>query len=232
MEFDERLIPGTLRRRYKRFLADIALGEGEEVTAHCPNPGSMIGLAEPGSAAWCSRARNPARKLAYTWELVDPGGVLVGINSLLANRLAEEAIRGGSIAELAGYASLRREVRYGTNSRVDILLEDPDRPSCYVEVKNVHLERDGVAAFPDAVTARGTKHLRELADVVTVGMRAVMFYVVQRADCARFTLAADIDPAYARAFAAARDAGVEAICYECAVTTTGIEIAAPLPISV
>ena len=232
MRFEEPLIQGTLRRRYKRFLADIALAGELEVTAHCPNPGSMMGLAVPGSAAWCSRASNPKRKLHFTWELVDPGGGLVGINSAAANRLAEEAIRDGAIAQLGGYASLRREVRYGANSRVDLLLEDPARPPCYVEVKNVHLRRDAAAEFPDAVTARGAKHLRELAAVAAAGQRAVMFYVVQRADCDRFTIAADIDPAYAEAFADACAAGVEAICYRCAVTTDGIDIIAPLPISI
>jgi len=230
MRFPDPLIAGHLARRYKRFMADVALETGETVTAHCANPGSMMGLTEPGSAVWLSPARNPARKLKYTWELVEAGGHLVGINTAHPNGLVEEAIHAGAIPELAGYETMRREVRYGRNSRIDILLEDPDRPPCYVEVKNVHLKRNGGAEFPDSVTARGAKHLVELGDRVEAGERAVMVYLVQRADCATFRIAGDIDPAYDAALGEARRRRVELLCYACRVAVDGIDVAAPLEI--
>jgi sugar fermentation stimulation protein A len=236
MKFHAPLVRGTLLQRYKRFLADIELEDGTVVTAHCANPGSMLGLKEPGLEAWIAPAANENRKLKWDLELLRVDGHLVGINTNHPNKLAAEAIEAGRIAELTGYAALRREVKYGENSRVDILLEDADRPPCYVEIKNVHLKRDtgvpGLAEFPDAVTARGAKHLRELANVVTDGGRAVMFYLVQRVDCDRFTLANDIDPVYANAFREARAAGVEAICYACDITTAGITVAGALPLDV
>jgi sugar fermentation stimulation protein A len=239
MEFPDPLIPARLVRRYKRFLAavEIAHADGgiEAVTAHCPNPGAMTGLAEPGSEVFLSPARNPNRKLKFTWELIRVGKHLVGINTAHPNGLVSEAIPAGRIPELNGYDSMRREVKYGQNSRIDILLESDGRPPCYVEIKNVHLKRDrrkntGLAEFPDSVTARGAKHLRELADVAEAGARAVMVYVVQRGDCDHFALAGDIDPAYAEAFANAQHRGVEAICYACDVARDGIGIARPLPI--
>ena len=239
MEFPDPLIPGRLLRRYKRFLADVVIagpdGGPREVTAHCANPGAMLGLATPDSDVWLSLAHNPKRKLKFTWELIRVHTHLVGINTSLPNTLASEAIAAGNIPELTGYESARREVRYGENSRIDILLESPDKPPCYVEIKNVHLKRDttldrGLAEFPDSVTTRGAKHLRELGRVVSDGGRAVMLYVVQRADCDRFSLAGDIDPAYATEFAEARRLGVEAICYACDVSEKSITIAQALPI--
>lgn len=236
MEFSQTLIPGRLIKRYKRFLADIAFDDGSETTAHCANPGSMLSVSTPGSAVWLSRSDNPKRKLPLTLELIETPWGLVGINPMLANRLAEEAIGNGRIEALAGYTSLRREVRYGENSRIDLLLEADGRPPCYVEVKSVTLRRSppgadhGLAEFPDAVTTRGTKHLRELAAVVRGGGRAVMLYIAQRADCDGFAVASDIDPVYLEAFAAGRAAGVEMLAVRCSVTKRAIEVSGALPI--
>ena len=230
MKFPDPLIPGRLSRRYKRFLADVELENGEVVVAHCANPGSMLGLAAPGSEVWLSPSRNPARKLKYSWELIAVDGHLVGINTSLPNGIVEEAIRADSIAELTGYSGLRREVRYGRNSRIDLLLENEDRPPCYVEVKNVHLKRRShVAEFPDSVTARGTKHLIELAEMAEAGARSVMLYLVQRGDCDRLEIAADIDPVYDRTLREVTARGVEALCYSCTVGRETIELDHRLP---
>ncbi|MCW1839191.1 DNA/RNA nuclease SfsA [Prosthecomicrobium hirschii] len=230
MRFPRPLITGRLVRRYKRFLADVDLDTGESVTAHCANPGSMLGLAAPGMRVWLSRSDDPKRKLAYSWELVEADGALVGINTAWPNRLVEAAVRDGTIGELAGYAALRREVKYGRNSRVDMLLEDEARGRAYVEVKNVHLlRRAGLAEFPDSVTARGAKHLDELADQVAEGHRAMMVYLIQRPDADRFALAADIDPTYARAFDRAAARGVEAVAYACRITPEEIAVERKVP---
>lgn len=228
MNFPDPLIKGTLVKRYKRFLSDIVLESGEEITAHCANSGTMLSVNDPGSEVWVSPARNPDRKLKFTWELIRVGKSLVGINTALPNKIVQEAIEAGTVPELQGYAMLRREVKYGKNSRIDILLEDAAKPPCYVEIKNVTMRRDKVAEFPDAVTARGTKHLGELADQVKVGSRAVMFYLIQREDCETFTLADDIDPAYAEALAVARKAGVEVLAYKCSLTPEEIKVVAPI----
>ncbi|PTW61667.1 sugar fermentation stimulation protein A [Breoghania corrubedonensis] len=225
------LVPGRLIKRYKRFLADIEFSDGSMITAHCANPGSMMGLAMPGSRVWLSVSDNPKRKLSHSWELVEVGGVLVGVSTARPNALVEEAILVGAIAELSGYATLRREVKYGKNSRVDILLEDPERPTAYVEVKNVNLMREpGLAEFPDAVTARGAKHLVELGDMVAAGHRAVMVYLVQYPGAERFALARDIDPAYGEAFDIARSRGVEAVAIVCEITQDEIRAARPIPV--
>jgi len=234
MKLADDLCRARLIRRYKRFLADVELA-GRQVTVHCPNPGAMTGLAEPGAAVWLAPARAPGRKLAYGWELteLDSGEapVHVGINAARANAIAGEAIGGGAIAELRGYQGLRREVAYGKSSRVDFLLEGPGRPPAYVEVKNVHLMRQpGLAEFPDSVTARGARHLAELSAMARGGARAVMLYVVQRPDAERFALAGDIDPAYHVAHIDARAAGVEAICYDCQVTPERIVLRRALAI--
>ncbi|WP_281928646.1 DNA/RNA nuclease SfsA [Roseibium album] len=225
MKFAAPLASGRLVKRYKRFLADVVLDEnGSEVTAHCANPGSMLGLKEPGSRVWLSQSDNPKRKLKYSWEIIEADGALVGINTAHPNRLVEEAIEAGRIKALSGYETLRREVKYGKNSRIDILLEDGNGKKTYVEVKNVHLMRQaGLAEFPDSVTARGAKHLVELADMVAEGHGAAMVFLVQRPDCDRLSLASDIDPAYASAFAAAREAGVNTYAIGCDVTLDGIE---------
>jgi sugar fermentation stimulation protein A len=231
MRFSEPLTEARLVRRYKRFLADMELANGEVVTAHCANPGTMLGLAPPGARTFLSPAANPARKLAWNWELVEAGGGLVGINTAHPNRLVAEAIATGAIAELAGYATARREVPYGRNSRIDILLSDPARPDAYVEVKNVHLSRrPGLSEFPDCRTERGAKHLRELSDMVAAGRRAVMVYLIQRGDTASFDLARDIDPAYGAAFDAARAAGVEMLAYHCDVGPEEIAVTGRVPI--
>jgi sugar fermentation stimulation protein A len=229
MKFPTPLLQGRLIRRYKRFLSDIELDSGECVTAHIANPGAMTGLAEPGMEVWLSRSDNPKRKLAFSWELVRVGRHLVGVNASLPNRLVEEALGTGTIKELADYGSVRREVRHGKNSRIDFLLREKDLPDCWLEVKNVHLKRDTLAEFPDSVTARGTKHLLELSDVVAKGGRAVMLYVVQRTDCKTFSIAADIDPAYGAALTEAKWKGVETLCYVCKIRRDGIRLDSPLP---
>lgn len=231
MRFPAALIEARLVRRYKRFLADVELAGGEVVTVHCANPGAMTGLAEPGMRVFLSRSEIRTRKLPLSWELVEAGGCLVGINTGLPNRLAEEAIRAGAIPELAGYAGLRREVAYGQGSRVDFVLSGPERPDAYVEVKSVTLSRkQGIAEFPDTPTARGARHLDELAAIAMAGSRAAMLYLVQRGDAAAFRLAGDLDPTYAASFAHAKAAGVEMLAYRCRLGTSEIAVEGPLPI--
>lgn len=225
------LTEARLARRYKRFLADAELADGSVVTVHCANPGSMIGLAEPGMRIYLSRSANPARKLPWTWELVEVDGALVGINTAHPNAIVVEAIGLGAIHEIAGYTSLRREVPYGRNSRIDILLASAGRADAYVEVKNVHLSRKrGLSEFPDSVTARGVKHLEELSAMVASGHRSVMVYLIHRGDTNAFSLARDMDPVYGRAFDRARQAGVEMLAYQCRVSLDEVAVAGPLPI--
>jgi len=228
-------MPATLLRRYKRFLADVVLPGGDETTVHVANPGAMTGLAAPGTKVWLSKSDNPARKLPYSWELAEvdlgSGTELVGVNTGHPNVLVGTAIAAGAIPELGGYGVLRREVKYGHNSRVDFLLEQQGRPPCYVEVKNVHLMRaKGLAEFPDSVTARGAKHLDELADMVAQGHRAVMVFLVQIGSADRMALARDIDPRYGAAFDRARALGVEAIAYRCGISATEIVVTEAVPV--
>jgi sugar fermentation stimulation protein A len=235
VQFPAPLTRGTLIRRYKRFLSDVELEGVGTVTAHVANPGSMIGLTEPGSDVWLSPNANPNAKLDWRWELVRVGDYLVGVNTAHPNRLIEDAIGAGVLEPLAGYAICRREVRYGQNSRIDLLLEDGARPPCYVEIKNVNLRRrlpgrETAAEFPDAVTKRGAKHLVELGEMVAAGARAVMLYLVQRGDCDHFRIAEDIDPAYAAALAVARTRGVETLCYACDMRLDGIDVAGAVPL--
>lgn len=235
MKFKSRLVPGTLMQRYKRFLADVKLDNGEIITATCPNTGSMLGLCTPGMRVWLSESDSPTRKYRHTWELVDApvGGKqnLVGINTGHPNALVSAAIAAGAVPELAGFETLKREVKYGESSRVDILLSDPIRGQFYVEIKNVHLSREpGLAEFPDSRTERGVKHLHELLARVEAGDRAMMLYLIQRRDAERFTIAADIDPLYASAFTIARAGGVEVLALKCKISPTGIDIEGPVEI--
>jgi sugar fermentation stimulation protein A len=226
MQFDPPLRRGHLVQRYKRFLADIVLDDGTEITAHCPNPGAMLGLNSPGLTAWVSRSDNSARKLPYTLELIEVDGGLVGINTMHPNRLVAEALAEDRIPELSGYGSIRREVAYGHRSRVDFLLEDPDRTPCWLEIKNCHLRREGrLAEFPDCVAARSSKHLRELAAMVAEGHRAVVLFVVQRTDCDAFSACADLDPTFAATLSEVADLGVEVLVYGCEISTERVEIA-------
>jgi sugar fermentation stimulation protein A len=231
MHFSAPLVPAILIQRYKRFLADVRFEDGSVATAHCANPGSMMGLKAPGSRVWLSRA-GPGRKLAWSLELIEADGALVAINTNNPNRLARDAIEAGLIDGLTGWTTLTPEVRYGAeNSRIDLLLESADGARTWVEIKNCHLMRTpGFAEFPDSVTARGAKHLRELSAMVAAGDRAVMLYIVQRPDCTHFGFAADLDPAYAAAARAARDAGVDFLCYDCDVTADGVHVRTRLPV--
>lgn len=236
MKFPTPLQPAILIRRYKRFLADIRLPDGTETTAHCANPGAMTGLIEPGSQIWVAPSQNPKAKLDWRWEIATMNSVPVCINTMRANDLAAEAISSGVVPELAGYARIRKEVRYGTNSRIDLLLEDDARPAAWVEVKYVTLRRPEMqhstaAEFPDAITARGTKHLQEMTELVKNGQRAVMLYLVMRNDCDHFRVAEDIDPVYARALQKARTSGVEAFCYAAEVQPDGMKVVAGLPLA-
>ena len=235
MQFSTPLKRGRLIRRYKRFLADIELDSGETITASCPNTGSMKGLTAPGSIVYVSQSDSKTRKYRHTFEMVeaDPGKgpALVGINTGLPNKIVEDAIHAGRIKPLNGYPAVKREQKYGANSRIDLLLECPDKGRCYVEVKSVTLmEQPGLALFPDAVTARGTKHLEELSRVLREGHRAVMLFLIQRADATRFAVARHIDPAYGRAFDDAIAAGVETLAYRCQVSPEGISLERKIPV--
>lgn len=231
MRFAHPLIPARLCKRYKRFLCDARLADGREVTAHCPNPGSMLSLLEEDSDIWLAPVASPKRKLPYSWELLRRGDTLVGLNTGRANNIVEEALAAKRITALSDYAGYRREVRYGQKSRIDFLLEGAGLPPCYLEVKSVTMSRQaGLAEFPDSVTARGAKHLDELAAMAASGARAVLFFLVQRSDCHAVAVAEDIDPHYAQRLRNALTAGVEAISYCCKVSTEGIELDFELPI--
>lgn len=229
MRFSPPLSRGRLLRRYKRFLADVTLDAGETVTATCPNTGAMLGLTTPGAPVWLSESISATRKYRHTWEMVETdlgrGAQLVGINTNHPNRIVAEAIAEGLIPELAGYPAIRREVRYGEASRIDILLSEGAGRLAYVEIKNVHLMRSrGLAEFPDCVTSRGRKHLMELSLMASQGHRAVMLFLIQRADAEAFTIALDLDPAYGSALHDARTAGVEVLAYRCRLSPEEISL--------
>ena len=229
MRFATPLISGSLVRRYMRFLADVELDDGRIVKAHCPNTGSMMGLKDTGARVWLEGNNDPKKKLDWGWRLVELPDAFVGIDTSAANRLVAESLAAG-IDGLDGYDVIRSEVKYREKSRVDFLLKGAGQPDCYIEVKSVTLSRQsGVAEFPDSVTARGAKHLGDLAAMVNPGHRAVLFFLVQRTDCNRVTLAADLDPTYAQAFVAAQAAGVEVMCFDCAISPDGITVAGRIP---
>jgi sugar fermentation stimulation protein A len=230
MRFQTDLVPARLIRRYKRFLADCTLDDGTEITAHCANPGSMMGLAEPGTLVWLEPNNDPKKKLNYGWRLVDhENGHFTGVDTSLPNRVLRVALESREIAALSAYTAVQPEVKYGENSRVDFLLRGDGLPDAYVEVKSVTLCRTpALAEFPDSVTARGTKHMNDLAQVARMGHRAVLLYLVQRTDCAFVDIAHDIDPKYAAAHADATKAGVETLCIGTQISTQGITVAAPL----
>lgn len=233
MRFQTPLVPARLIRRYKRFLADIRLEDGSLVTAHCANPGSMLGLKEEGTKIWVEPNDDPKKKLKFGWRLVDhENGHFTGVDTSLPNRALRAAIQAREVPELAQYETVLPEQPYGTKSRIDFLLKQTGLPDAYVEVKSVTLSRKaGLAEFPDSVTARGTKHLQELTAMVRDGHRAVLFYLVQRTDCSEMTIAADIDPTYAAAFKNALAAGVETIAYDTHIIPDGITIGRRIPVS-
>ncbi|MEM8800807.1 MAG: DNA/RNA nuclease SfsA [Pseudomonadota bacterium] len=232
MKFASPLKRAKLIRRYKRFLADVVLDDGTETTVHCPNPGAMLGLAHEGAEIWLSPITSKTAKLPYRWEIERRPDTLVGINTMNPNRIVATALKAGLIPELAGYSSVRPEVKYGSNSRIDFLLEDhvEDPRPCYVEVKNVHFWREGAADFPDSVTTRGRKHLLDLQDVVNHGARAIMLYVVQREDCDRLRFAADIDSDYAKTAGSTLRNGVGVLAYKCKVALDAIHLDNELPV--
>lgn len=230
MRFQTELVPARLIRRYKRFLADCVLDDGCEVTAHCANPGSMMGLADPGMKIWLEPNDDPKRQLNYGWRLVDhENGHFTGVDTALPNRAVKAALADRQIAPLAAYGTVRPEVKYGENSRIDFLLTQAGLPDAYVEVKSATLSRTlGLVEFPDSVTARGAKHLEELAQMARDGHRAVLLYLVQRTDCTAFSVAGDIDPNYAAAFSRARAAGLETLVMGTRITPEGVTLAEPL----
>ncbi len=232
MEFSPPLVRVRLLRRYKRFLADVRTETGEEFTVHTPNTGSMMGCADPGIHIWIRDSGNPKRKYRYSWVLSElDDGTLVGVDTGMANALVREAIEAGRVEPLAGYGTIRAEVPYGVErSRIDLLLQEEGRPDCYVEVKNVTARADRHAIFPDAVSQRGAKHLRELRQVVAGGGRGVIFFCVQRGDVERFRPADEIDPEYARTLREVVAGGVEALAWRAEVTPRRVELVTPLPV--
>lgn len=231
MQFDPPLVYGTLIKRYKRFLADVQLADGSTVVAHCPNPGSMKTCAEPGWGARISPATNPSRKLKWTLEIIDAEGTQILVNTARPNHIVKNAIEADQIVELARYENIRTEVKYGENSRIDLLLEKDGLPSCFVEIKNVTmLAEDRTAAFPDSVSKRAAKHMNELAAMANQGHRAVVFFLVSRTNVDCMRPADHIDPVYGQALRAAIEAGVEALAYQLDFTEDAVTVGKRLPI--
>lgn len=224
MKWTSPLVTGILLKRYKRFLVDVRLENGDVVTAHCANTGAMLGLPKDNAQVWLSVSPNPNRALPYSYEMIAVDNTLIGVNTSHPNTLVFEALQAGNIPELHGYDAIKREATIG-KSRLDFKLSKTGLPDCYVEVKNCHLKRtENTLEFPDGVTSRGAKHLEELVLLKQQGLRAVMLYIGQRNDCTAFKVAADLDPEYAEAFTAAHQAGVEMLCYDCVLTTETIQL--------
>ena len=230
MKFENKLITGKLIRRYKRFLTDVELEDGTIVIAHCTNSGSMKTCIEEGAPVYLSPAKDPKRKTKFTWEMIFINGSWIGINTMIPNKLAYDAIKNGGIKKLSGYTSVKREVKFG-DSRFDIFAEN-ETERCFVEVKNVTMKVGDSALFPDAVTTRGRKHLETLIEVKKQGMRAVMLYVIQRMDVKVFGPAEDIDPEYAKSLQKAIKHGVEVIAVQAKVSPVGIEIVKELNVKI
>ena len=224
-----KLYRGRLIKRYKRFLADVTLDSGETVTAHCSNSGRMTGCNQSGRPVYLSFHDNPKRKLKYTWEMIEMPASLVGVNTLVPNRLVAKALETGQVPEMAAYDQVAAEVRVNPNSRLDLKLTGDGLPDAFVEIKNCTLVEDGCARFPDAPTTRGQKHLNELAKLKADGARAVIFFLVQRTDADRFSPADDIDPEYGRILRRVVKKGVEIIVYDVEISTTGIRLRRALP---
>ncbi len=234
MRFQTPLVPARLTRRYKRFLADASLEDGTEITAHCANPGSMMGLADPGTRIWLEPNEDPKKKLKFGWRLVEhESGHFTCVDTSIANRVVKQALEDRAIAEVSAYHGVRAEVPYAEKSRVDFLLTEPDLPDAYVEVKSVTLSRmSRVAEFPDSVTKRGAKHMQDLTSMCAAGHRACVLFLVQRTDATHVTLAADIDPTYAAEVRKARDAGVEILAYRTHLSPSGVTLDQSLPVSI
>ncbi len=233
MQFTPALQPATLVQRYKRFLADVVTPEGVALTLHCPNTGAMTGCATPGDTVWYSTSLNIKRKYPHTWEITQTaGGEYICVNTLRANQLVKEAISLDLIPELRGYNSLKTEVKYGAeNSRIDFLLQAEDQPECYIEVKSVTLADRDNGYFPDAVTLRGQKHLRELISVAAEGKRAVLFFAVLHSAIRKFSPARHIDPKYAQLLNEAQKQGVEVLAYKAELSADNITLRSALPVT-
>ncbi len=223
------LTAGILLKRYKRFLVDVKLDDGKIITAHCPNTGSMKGCSEPGSRVYLSLHDNPKRKFKYTWELIEMQTSLVGVNTLVPNRLVFASLKAGAVPELNGYKTVEREVKISDHSRIDLVLNGADREPCYVEIKNCTLVDNSVALFPDAVTARGLKHITEIQTLVSSGCRGVMFYFIQRMDAKIFKPADHIDSEYGRGLRRAVKMGLEVLVYDVAIDLNGIKLNRKMP---
>lgn len=233
MQFSPPLQRATLVKRYKRFLADVITPDGTELTLHCPNTGAMTGCAEPGDTVWYSTSENTKRKYPHTWELTEPqNGALICVNTLWANRLTKEALEQGRVSELSGYSTLKSEVKYGAErSRIDFMLQADFRPDCYIEVKSVTLAEKDFGFFPDAITERGQKHLRELMSVAAEGKRAVIFFAVLHSAITRFSPARHIDAKYAQLLIEAQRKGVEILVYKAELSAESMTLKEPLPIT-
>jgi len=231
MQFKTNLIKGKLLKRYKRFLADIILEDGTEVVSHCPNPGSMMGLATAGTTVWLEPNNDPKKKLKYGWRLVEYKNQMICIDTSIANIVIKEALEKKEIPELS-YQGFKPEVKYSDNSRIDFLLTSPSQQT-YLEIKSVTLMREkGLAEFPDSITKRGIKHLEDLSKMVTSGHKAVLLFLCMRNDVDRVRIAADLDSIYSASIKAALKSGVQLICYDTQVTRFGVRLGKPIVVEI